>query len=120
MFDPTRYGGRPFHADVSVAAASAAGSVVLMPSAGQSLYLERLVVSTDTAQRLVVGVSDDPGRRLFAGYLAAGDTVGVVLGLLTEGTALAGGNLLLITAAISGADAQLDGWVLTRPLTAEG
>jgi hypothetical protein len=38
----------------------------------------------------------------------------MMLDLLTEGTSLANGPLLLITTAASGAEAQLDGWGLTR------
>lgn len=114
MINPLDYGGRPIHEDVSVPAATGAGSFTLLSTAGRGLYLTRLVVSTDTAQRIVVGVADEDGRRLFAGYLAANDTVAVLLDILTEGSALANGPILLITSAASGAEAQLDGWNIGR------
>lgn len=102
--------GTPFHADISVPPGSPAGEYpVFDPSAGL-VCITHCRVSTDTAQRVVVGVADADGSRVVAGWLPAGGA-GILadLALFTGGTGMAGQPILLFTSAVSGVEVQIEG-----------
>lgn len=117
MIDPLAWGGVPFHADLSVAAGGAAATRTLYRVGDAELLVTHVRVSSDTAQRVVVGTADAAGQRIVAGWLPSGGS-GILadLSLFTYTTPMTRKDLVVITAAISGVDAQVEGYVFSRQL----
>lgn len=105
--------GAPFHADLSIAAGTPAGTFPLFDPGAGAIKILHCRVSTDTAQRIVVGVADADNQRVTAGYLPAGGA-GILadLALVTAETSMVGRPILLFTFAASGVEVQIEGCYL--------
>jgi hypothetical protein len=109
-------GARYFHADLSKAAATAAGTYSVYDPGGLPVLITRVRVATDTAQRVVVGTADADGQRIVAGYLPSNSGILVDCELLTQDTAMLRKTLVVISAAASGLEVAIEGYTLPRRL----
>jgi hypothetical protein len=100
----------PFHADLSLAPGTALGPYpVIDPGAG-AIRVKHIRVSSDTAQRIVVGTDDADGSRMVAGFLPGGGA-GILADcdIATIGTGMLGLPVLVILGAASAVEVQIDG-----------
>ena len=81
----------PSSADVSLPPASAAGTVTLYDPLSARVIVSHIRISTDTAQRIIVGTADTNGTRMAGGWLPAGGA-GILadLALDTQATSIDG------------------------------
>ena len=110
--------GERFHADLHIPAATAAdparadgtltGGVLLYNPSGSGVMITRLRVSTDTAMRICVGLSDQDSQRVMAGYFAANG--GAAPDTCFEGAA--GGRVFVFHSAQGNVDVAIDGELL--------
>jgi hypothetical protein len=110
--------GTRFHADLHIAAAAAAdparadgtltGGVELFDPAGDGVLVCRLMVSTDVAMRVCVGLADTDSQRIRAAYFAANG--GAAPDTCWEGRP--GGRILIFHGAQGNVDVSIDGELL--------
>jgi hypothetical protein len=111
--------GIRFHADLHIAAAAAAdparadgtlqGGTLLYDPAGDGLLITRVMISTDAAMRVAVGMADQDSRRVRAGYFAANG--GAAPDACWQGPP--GGKLYVFRGAQGNVDVSIDGELLS-------
>jgi len=110
--------GARFHADLHIPASAAAdaaradgtlnGGTLLYDSHGEGLLITRVMISTDVAMRICVGITDQDSRRVRAGYFAANG--GAAPDTCWQGSP--GSNVLVFHAAQGNVDVSIDGELL--------
>ena len=111
--------GERFHADLHIAAATAAdparadgtltGGILLFDPRGSGVLVTRLRVSTDTAMRVCVGLSDQDSQRVMGAYFAGN-------GGAAPDTCMEmppGGRIFVFHGAQGNVDVAIDGELLT-------
>ena len=103
----------PFHADVSLPPASAAGTVTLYDPLSARVIVSHIRISTDTAQRIIVGTADTDGTRMAGGWLPAGGA-GILadLALDTQATSMMGQPILVFTSEAGALEVQIEGCIV--------
>lgn len=110
--------GSRFHADLHIPSAAAAdparadgtltGGRLLFDPQASGVLVTRLRISTDTAMRVCVGLSDQDSQRIMAGYFAANG--GAAPDTCFEGPS--GGRLYVFHGAAGSVDVAIEGELL--------
>lgn len=103
----------PFHADLSLPALSAADTYVLYDPLSARVIVSHVRISSDVAQRVIVGTADADGTRMAGGYLPAGGA-GILadLALDTQATSMMGQPILVFTGQPGALEVQIEGCIV--------